>query len=121
MALTRDQILASRRDRKPVRLEVPEWGGDVFVRILTAGEQAALADGIPQGEIPARVLVYCLVDEDGARIFTDEDVAALQDEAFPVILRVFTFAAKLNGLSTNELEEAMQGFAIAPDEQRSTA
>jgi hypothetical protein len=36
-------------------------------------------------------------------------------------MRAFAFAAKLNGLSTKELEEAMESFAPAPDEYSSSA
>lgn len=120
MTLTREQILASRRDRKPVRLEVPEWGGDVLIRVLSAEEQIELTDGVPEKEVPALVLVHCLVDEDGARLFADEDVTEIKREAFPVFYRVFAEVAKLNGLSTKELEEAVAGFTNAPDEQRSS-
>jgi uncharacterized protein YfaA (DUF2138 family) len=120
LPLTREQILASRRDRKPHRFEVPEWGGDVFIRVLSAKDQMLLADGTDPKDTPVKVLLYSLVDEDGARLFTDEDFGALLEEDFPVIMRVFSEAAHLNGLSTKELDEAMEGFASAPDEHKST-
>jgi hypothetical protein len=116
MTLTREQILASRRDRKPVLLEVPEWGGDVYVRVMSAADQAELSEGVKPAELPIRVILHCLVDEAGERILTDEDAEALAKEDFPVILRVFAFVAKLNGLSTKELEEAMANFVPAQDE-----
>jgi hypothetical protein len=119
MALTREQILASRKDRKPVPLEVPEWGGEVYVRVLSAKDQAELSDGVKPADIPIRVLVHCLVDESGNQILQEEDAEALAGEDFPIIMRVFAFAAKLNGLSTKELEEAMESFAPAPDEYSS--
>lgn len=114
MALSREAILASKGNRKPVRLEVPEWGGDVFVRVLSAKQSADLGD-VPQGEVLGRVLIDCLCDEEGVRLFTDEDVAALMEEDAPVIMRVFSFAAKVNGLSTKELDEAMAGFGNGPE------
>ncbi|MGH7206891.1 MAG: hypothetical protein ACREI2_11865 [Nitrospiraceae bacterium] len=120
MSLTRAQILASRRDRKPVRLEVPEWGGDVYVRVLSAADQMAISDELPPTEVPIQILLHCLVDESGERIFTDGDQDELAKEDFPIIMRVFSFVAKLNGLSTKELDEAMASFKIAPDEASSS-
>lgn len=121
MTLTREQILASRKDRKPVRLEVPEWGGDVFVRVLSARDQMDLADGKSDRDMPVLVLLHCLVNEEGERLLGDADFDALAEEDFPVIMRVFTFVAKLNGLSTGELEAAMENFAPTPDASSSSA
>jgi hypothetical protein len=120
VGLTREQILAARRDRKPHRFEVPEWGGDVFIRVLSAKDQMVLSDGVDPKETPVKVLCYSLVNEDGERLFSDEDFEALADMDWPVIMRVFTESAKLNGLSTKELEKAMQDFTSAPDESSST-
>jgi len=120
MGLTREQILAARRNRKPQRFEVPEWGGEVFIRVLSAEDQMALADGEDSKQVPVKVLCATLVDEDGTRLFTDDDAAELAREDFPVIMRVFSEAAKLNGLSTKELDEAMAGLQQAPDAQHST-
>lgn len=120
MALTKEQILASRKDRKPHRFEVPEWGGDVYIRVLSAEAQMAY-DGVEPKDIAGRVLIDALCDENGERLFSDEDFAELMKEDFPVIMRVFAEAAHLNGLSTKELDEAMAGFEQAPDAARSTA
>jgi hypothetical protein len=116
VTLTREQILRSRGDRKPVRLEVPEWGGEVYVRVLSAKDQANLAEDVKAAELPIRVILHCLVDEKGKRILTDDDFDALSEEDFPIIMKVFAFAAKLNGLSSRELEEAMENFGPTPDE-----
>jgi hypothetical protein len=120
MTLTREQILASRKDRKPVRLEVPEWGGDVFVRVLSAADQMVLSDGVEPKEMALKVIVHCLVTEDGERIFGDDDAGELAKEDFPVIMRVFGFVAKQNGLSTKELEEAMENFGPSPNGSKSS-
>jgi hypothetical protein len=120
LGLTREQILAARQDRKPHRFHVPEWGGDVFIRVLSASDQMALSDISEQKDMPITVLLHSLVSEDGARLFADDDFQELAKEAFPVILRVFSEAAHLNGLSTKELDEAMEGFQQAPDASSST-
>ena len=122
MSLTREQILAARNreDRKPVKVSVPEWGGDVYLRVMTVGDQAALSEDVKPVDMPVQVLLHCLVDENGARLFTEEDADALAEEDFPLILRLFNEAAKLNGLTSKELEEAVAAFGQARDEQQST-
>src|SRR6266540_1372540 len=111
MALTREQILAARSRRKPIPLEVPEWGGTVYIKILSAGDQVALSsNGHKDVEIPIFLVAATLVSEDGERLFTDEDVPLLLEEEFPIIMRVYREAARHNGISTEELDEAMQSF-----------
>ena len=111
MNLTREQILAARSQRKPIPLEVPEWGGTVYIKILSAGDQVALfSNGHKDVEIPIFLVAATLVSEDGERLFTDEDVPLLLEEEFPIIMRVYREAARHNGISTEELDEAMQSF-----------
>lgn len=121
MTLSREQILRSRGDRKPVRLEVPEWGGAVFVRVLSAKDQMELSEGVKPTEMPVKVILHCLVDEQGNRILQDEDADALGEEEFPIVMRVFAAVAELNGLSTKELKEAVESFRPAPDAYSSSA
>lgn len=121
MSLTRDQILASKGNTKPVRLEVPEWGAEpVYIRVLSAKDQMELSEGVKPAEMPVRVILHCLVDEHGKRILGDDDFDLLSDFPFPVVMRVFAAVAKLNGLSTKELEEAVESFRQAPDEYSSS-
>jgi hypothetical protein len=121
VSLTREQILASRKDRKPTRIDVPEWGGEVYIRVLSAQDQMQMSEGTKPQDMPITVILHCLVDENGERILQDDDFDALAQEDFPVIMRVFSQAARLNGLSTKELDEAIDRFEPAPDESSSTA
>ena len=122
MSLTREQILAARHreDRKPVKVSVPEWGGDVYLRVMTVADQVALSEDVKPAEMPVQVLLHCLVDEDGTRLFEDADAEALAEEDFPLVLRLFGEAAKLNGLTSKELEAAMAGFEQARGERLSS-
>lgn len=120
MSLTREQILASRGDRKPVRLEVPEWGGSVYIRHLTVADQVMMSEATKPADMPVAVLIACLVDENEQPIFEQADAAELAKESFAVVLRVFSEAARLNGLTTKELDEAMASFGPARAESPST-
>ena len=118
----REKIEAAqtRPDRKPKPMDVPEWGTTVYLRKLTVDDQIALSEGVEAKDMPVKVLLHCLVDEDGERALTDEDAALLGKEDFPLILRLFAEAAKLNGLSSKELDEAMAAFGPARSESGPT-
>ena len=122
MSLNREQILNARNraDRRPVKVSVPEWGGDVYLRVLTVADQVALSEDVKPADMPVQVLLHCLVDEEGTRILQDDDAAELAKEDFPLVLRLFAEAAKLNGLTSRELEDAMEAFGPARDEEPST-
>lgn len=117
----RERVLALQNDRKPSPLEFDGWGPDIYVKVLSSDDQLRLSDAVEGKEMPLQIILACLVDVDGERIFTDSDRDALGAFPFPEVMTVFGEVAKLNGLSNAELEEAVATFAPAPDAQRSTA
>lgn len=127
MALSRAGILAAD-DIQTERVPVPEWGDEVIVRGLTGDEldayQASRRQfrnaGTPQQELifiqdnaRAGLLVKCLVDEEGNRLFTDQDAGDLGRKNGKVLDRLYDVAARLSGLS-NEEQEAMEGNSETP-------
>jgi hypothetical protein len=123
MALTRDEIIAAIAARKAEvdTVPVPEWGGDVFIRRLDANdlEATGLLDGgsgANAAKMAVQLMIICVAAEDGTPLFTEDDRDLLAGAEFPIVLRVFAEVAKINGLSNEELEEAMAAFAAAqPD------
>jgi len=113
MSLSREQILASRGDRRPVPVEVEEWGGTVYLKQLTVADQIKLSEANSPAQMPVAVLVACVCDENGVPLFHEADAQELAQESFSIILKVFAEAARLNGLSTKELDEAMASFEPA--------
>jgi len=113
MALTKEAILAA--DDLPRRkVEVPEWGGDVYVRTMTGAERDAWEISfVPEagGEkrdlsnIRAKLAVLACVDEQGKRLFDDADVEALGQKSASALERIVEAAGKLNALSGADLEE----------------
>lgn len=107
MALTKDQIL-SANDLTAERVDVPEWGGHVFVRMMTAAEllafHAANQSG-DQGDAFGRLAVLTIVDEAGARLFNDDDVHRLRGKSHVAMKRVVDVAIQLNGLSNGAKDE----------------
>ena len=107
--LTKDQIFAAD-DLVHTDVEVPEWGGVVRVRTMTGKERqqfqkSAQKDGEPTEDFMERLIVACAVDKDGDALFTSDDVKALSEKSAAALERVFKSAAKLNGLTQEELDE----------------
>lgn len=126
MLLSREQIIGAD-DRKTEDVAVPEWGGTVRVRALSGAERDAYEAGIVslRGDgtksvnlknLRGRLVSLSCVDEDGARLFTDEDAIALGDKSASALERVFDVARKLSGLSEDDVEELAEGFAPAPND-----
>jgi hypothetical protein len=119
MALSRDGILGAD-DIQVEKVDVPEWDGTVLIRGLTGEERDAYESslrqirnaGTPQQELVivqlnarANLLVKCLVDESGERVFTDRDAPALGAKNGRIIDRLYDVATRLSGLSDEAAQE----------------
>lgn len=114
MTLTRDAILTAD-DLKKEEIQVPEWGGSVFIRCMTGTERDAFESEaytvrgkdvqINRENFRARLLVRVLVDEKGERLFSDKDIASLGAKSGKALDRVFTVAMKISGLSKEDVED----------------
>ena len=115
--LTKEQIL-SAQDVKPVSVKVPEWGGTVYVRPMSAGDrdrwEGDLLDRAEKRKesitaatenLRSVFLAKCLCDEAGELLFGAEDVKALARKNYKPIDRVYEVAQTLNGLSDADVEE----------------
>jgi hypothetical protein len=115
--LNKDEILGAIAERRKAveRISVPEWGGDVCIRRMTAAdvERTGMADGKRDATMFAKVIAACVTDEDGEPLFTEKDVKALQEADMEASARVFAEIMRVNGLMDEELEEAVAGFAGA--------
>lgn len=114
--LTRDAILAAS-DMPPIEaVHVPEWGGQVFVRPLTATERDQFERRVLQFKNGAKgsqnlrsvLVAMAACDADGQRLFTDEDAVKLGAKCAAAMDRVYEVASRLSGLTgadTQELEK----------------
>jgi hypothetical protein len=113
--LSRDQIL-SVNDLKPELVDVPEWGGSVWVRALTGLErdliEEAMIAGRSGGEtqynfrnLRAKTVAASIVDDDGLRMFAEEDVFLLGNKNVGALQRVFRVCQRLSGLSREDVEQ----------------
>lgn len=116
MALNREAILNAAKTAKTVPVDVPELGGTVLVRGLSSKEwdahQASIRVysgdeqvGIDEGNITARLLVRCVVDDTGKRILKDTDAAAFGDLPITVMNKISEAVFKVSGLSEDGAAE----------------
>ena len=130
MTLSREQILALVPPTEVV--EVPGHG-TVRIRGLTAAERDAyeqtLVEVGPDGRatvkaaqrnVRASLVVRCLVDDAGERMFADEDTEALGEIDGSVIDKLWDVARRLSGMSTEAEELAVETFGEAQPEGSST-
>lgn len=121
--LTREAIL-SAEDLGTDRVEVPEWGGHLFVRGLTGTERDAFEQDIisvnskgPKNKqrrienLRAQLVVKAACTEDGTPIFTGADVVALGKKSAAALDRVYSAASELSGLSAKDEEELVEDFS----------
>ena len=113
--LSREDILGID-DLKREEVAVPEWGGSVYVRVMSGTEKdwweaANFDDG---GEIlplrqrllnmRARMAVVTVCDEAGTSLFTLADMDVLARKCAPALDRIWEVATRLNRISGEEQE-----------------
>ena len=124
MPLTKQQILAAAPRLKEV--EVPEWGGSVFIRPLTIHEQAKLADlGTKYEESTVvermrnctmRLVQWSVCDERGAVLFETADLEPLMAKSASAFLRLQDAILALSGLTEESRKELEKNLLSAPSD-----
>lgn len=114
MSLTAEQIL-SADDLGLKKVSVPEWGGDVYIRVMSVGERdeyermwiGKRETGVENFRTQYLARVIC--DETGKLIFTREQVAALANKSGAVMGKLFDVAMKHNAMSSEDVAELGKG------------
>jgi hypothetical protein len=128
--LTRDAILGAS-DIKSEDVHVPEWGGTVRVKGLTAAERDVFETASVSGSgrnvsvnfvnIRARLVAMAIVDDSGARIFNQGDVKALGEKSASALDRVFDVARRLSGIGEQDVEELAKNSESASTDDSPSA
>lgn len=106
MSLTRDQILAAD-DIRFVDVAVPEWGGNVRVKLMNGVERnhfETLLRGRQGEDIRSAIVAATVVGDDGQPLFTLADADALGKKSWRALERVANAAAELNKLTDAAVE-----------------
>jgi hypothetical protein len=128
--LTRDQIL-SIQDIEIEEVEVPEWGGAVYVRGMSGTErdqfegsivtQRGKSTAVNMANIRAKLAAVSICDADGKRLFTERDAKALGEKSAAALQRIFEVARRLSGIGDEDIEELAEGLEKDPFDDSPTA
>lgn len=116
--LGKKEIL-SAADARYEDVDVPEWGGTVRVKAMSGRKKDAFEASVttvrrngnkvlqlPNLEnVRAKLLARCLVDEDGALIFGEDDIAELGSKSSAALDRVVDVAKRLNRMTNGDIQE----------------
>lgn len=107
-------------DRTREAVDVSEWWptigtgwwdavGTVWVSVMECGDRDSWECGVAEivgskRNIRAFLLVRCITDEKGSRLFTDEDVSALSSKNWKCLDKLYDVAVRLNKLTDHDLE-----------------
>lgn len=135
MLLSRDNILGAD-DLDTEDVPVPEWAPkgaanpaayEVRLRMLTGTERDKFERMMAEAQtnsskkknaenFRARMVALCAVDDHGARLFNNADIAVLGAKSSKALSRVFDACQKMNGFTESDVEELTEGFGDAPEE-----
>jgi len=103
----RETVFAAT-DSTLIKVNVPEWGIDVWIRVISGKERDAFEDALVNQnatDIKARFLVFALADEKGVRLFSDTDRDQLNVKSGKVLNRLYEIAMRHNSVSKEEVEK----------------
>lgn len=114
MVLSRALILEAA-DLRTESVDVPEWGGEVLLRELSAAQMSefkaksvaavdpqtrAVRDGVTLFGLSAWIVSRSAIGEDGKRLFTDADFSRLGEKSDQVIDRLGARVLEMSGAAT---------------------
>ena len=120
--LSRIEILDAN-DLQREKIEVPEWGGSVYVQTINGFERdafesrciAARKNGsLDTKLLKAQLVILSLFDAEGKRIFSENDINDLNRKSSKVIDDLFTVAQRISGLSDDDVEELKGNSEAVP-------
>ncbi len=112
--LTRDKIFAKPPEFRRERVEVPQWGGHVYVQQISAKDFEAWQDWIAKQENAkcpqshrAALIVDCVCDEHGKPIFTERsDLNVLGEHQNTTIDLLYEACKRVNLADKTSLGDA---------------
>jgi len=120
--LSKADILGNH-DLKTKAVEVPEWGGKVYLKELSGLERAQFEEETASLDSDkmedqllriAAVVAHTISDENGNRILLFEDATALASKNFKVLHRLYRQAMALNDMGGDAVEDLGKNSEPSP-------
>lgn len=125
--LKRSEVLGAP-DLKHEDVEVLAWGGTVRVRMMTGAERdefrkmaAEFEDGIPPVRFASMLLALTCIDEEGERMFTLNDIDALEAKSAGSIDVPAAVSMRLNGFGAQAVAAVEKNSASGQSEDSGSA
>ena len=115
--LTRDDVLDADDLEKLLVKDVPVWGGDIWIRMMSSGERMKFetamlnSDGELDvskiGDLHARIVALTAIEVDGSRMFPNpNDVSLVSEKNYAPVQYVAQKALEFNKIDEKSQEEA---------------
>lgn len=138
MAILNREALLSRSALQRDTVTLPTMGGEVLVQGLTGAQRDKFeGDSVVQkgkhrttnfANMRARLVVLGVINEDGSRVFSDGDVAAVGELPAADLDAMFDRIRELSGMSAEDVDElgkpspgAQPGFSPSASSEKSAA
>ena len=121
MALLTKDAIVNADDLETEDVKVPEWGGIVRVKMMTAQERDDYELSIYDDEqnkraenVRARLCASVMINEKGKKIFNFKEVKSLGSKSARAVNRVFMVAKRLNAIGDEEVKELEKNLPKIP-------
>lgn len=113
MILNKDQIFAAQ-DLQVSYIDIPEWGGQIKVKEMSAADRIEFekqqSSDLKPSEMIVRLVLMTCVDDNNQRIFSNDDLQALEQKSPSILLKIFNESMKINILNSEKIEEKAENF-----------
>lgn len=125
----RDKILAAD-DIPSEKVTIKEWGVDVLVRGMSAGDRITLMQNaydqstgqVNMAAVYPDVVVSCLIDPDtNEPVFTDSDKALLMSKSSAAIEQIASVGLRLSGIGQDVQDAAGKDSSSIPSDDSSSS
>lgn len=131
MAILTKQAILDALDLPVETVAVPEWGGEVLVRGMTGTERDSFEASLrrekakAKGKAPdyevdlsdfrSKLVARSVVDEDGKRLFSDDEIGSLGRKSAVALSRVADVAMRLSGFTESDIDELKKASTPGPN------